>query len=110
MSGVSSLVTGHRALRRIVVKEFGTNNNTQVFVMERFNSSSEDGPRYYSLLGLRSGTGYTVCFQTIDVRDLRNRTLGDENDWINMASRMDSGSEEHNTKYQFCEVSVSFIH
>ena len=66
-------------IRQISIREFGSDNATQLFVLEDFNmthlmsSKKEAGAlRYYTLPNLKSGSSYVVCFETIHTSNNEN--------------------------------------
>ena len=72
-------------IRQISIREFGSDNATQLFVLEDFNmthlmsSKKEAGAlRYYTLPNLKPGSSYVVCFETIHTSSNENQNEEDE--------------------------------
>jgi hypothetical protein len=51
-------------VRKISLREFATENVTELYVLEDFNSTTSSS-RYYTLSHLQPGVAFVVCFETI---------------------------------------------
>ena len=50
-----------KTVRKISIRQFGSKNVTQLYVLEDFNVTSSNGSRYYTLSDLKSGTAFVIC-------------------------------------------------
>lgn len=87
--GAAAAIAGDElvsVIRQISIREFGSDNATQLFVLEDFNmthlmsSKKEAGAlRYYTLPNLKSGSSYVVCFETIHTSSNENNSYQNNN-------------------------------
>lgn len=96
-------------IRQISIREFGSENATQLFVLEDFNrtiieESKSDASRFYTLPNLTPDSSYVVCFDTLENSQASKAPVQSEN-----CREIKTLKPNHTQLFPFVEVAAAAI-